>query len=338
MDEEEFDRFRQVLEHQATPMARDIWRLTSQNRGERIRQQAAVRRTVLRDWMQAWEYWDAVVYGAQQNAVLLLQRRDRTRPDFALDEHASVRDALCLIQFAGTLTLQEVGTLLVNGFWAGAAARWRALHELAVTAILVARGGADIATRYHDHGYVVQTRRLAQYRAAHGVGPVGPDELLARKQRSEELIARHTLPNESTSFPDSYGWATPLMPLSKKGTYLKPTFDHLEKKAGLTDLRLLVASAHGLVHNDSAGVVTAVLGESDGATTEWIGVAIPRFTATVARPAMITMGHLQNATLLGFEPAWSEFARTLAMVAAGTATLTGWAVEAFEATPGHKGT
>src|SRR5271165_6398888 len=55
---------------------------------------------------------------------------------------------LTLIHSSATVTLYEIRTLLLEGLWAGAAARWRALHELTVTAVLVARGGGAIARRY----------------------------------------------------------------------------------------------------------------------------------------------------------------------------------------------
>jgi hypothetical protein len=53
--------------------------------------------------------------------------------------------------------LGESRCLAVAGYWVGAAARWRGLHELAVTARLIAESGSKIAQRYLDHGFVVQT-------------------------------------------------------------------------------------------------------------------------------------------------------------------------------------
>jgi hypothetical protein len=90
-----------------------------------------------------------------------------------------------------------------------------------------------------------------------------------RLARANEIVTGHTLELQSTDFSRPYGWAIPLMSLSKAGKYLEPTFDRLEQIAGMEHNRLLVKNAaHPLVHNDSGGVRTAVLdgdGDLDGA-------------------------------------------------------------------------
>lgn len=62
--------------------------------------------------------------------------------------------------------------------------------------------------------------------------------------------------------------------------------------AGLYDLRLLVFSAHGLAHSDSAGVVTSVLAGEPG---DWILGPQARRVETVARPTMVTIQHVVAA-------------------------------------------
>jgi Family of unknown function (DUF5677) len=93
----------------------------------------------------------------QQNGALMLQRMD----EVGEDNHSDVRESLTLIHSSATVTLYEIRTLLLEGLRGGAAGRWRALHELTVTAALLARGGKTIARRYLDHGFVTQTEVIS---------------------------------------------------------------------------------------------------------------------------------------------------------------------------------
>jgi hypothetical protein len=121
--------------------------------------------------------------------------------------------------------LQEIRVLLEAGVWSGGAARWRALHETAVTALLIAEEDAALAQRYLDHGHVAQTRRLKAYYDEHGVGPVAPPELDDRVAQATTLEAAHKLPDANYRFRDGYGWALPLMPVNSRGNRVRPTMD-----------------------------------------------------------------------------------------------------------------
>lgn len=160
---------------------------------------ASVRTVAIKErYTEAWDCFDAVIFSMQQNGLLMLQRMDEAGED----DHSDVRTALSLIHSSATVILYEIRTLLLEGLWAGAAARWRALHELTVTAVLVARGEGAIASRYLNHGFVVQTKRLVDFYDRHGRGPLSPDELKRRQAKSETLIDRFTLPDQHGSFRD----------------------------------------------------------------------------------------------------------------------------------------
>ncbi|WP_416046574.1 DUF5677 domain-containing protein [Propioniciclava soli] len=81
----------------------------------------------------------------------MLNRLDEVERGSSRDPHQPVRIGLALLQSSATLTLGEIRTLLEAGYWAGAAARWRALHESAVAAKLIAQGGPRIAQRFLAH-------------------------------------------------------------------------------------------------------------------------------------------------------------------------------------------
>lgn len=313
-------RFRRLIMAGADLAAEEI---SAQSKNHPAQAETYVRmRAQIRDrFVDGWECFDAIIYAMQQNGLIMLKRDEETD-----DSHSEVRFALALIHCSSTTVLYEIRTLLLEGLWSGAAARWRALHELTVAAKLVAEGGSSIARRYLKHGFVVQTERLLKYWETHRRGPVALDELLRRQDECARLIAELTLPDEHRrSFRDSYGWAAHLMPVAASGRRIPPTFDRLEQLAGFANLRLLVSGAHGLVHADPAGVATSVLVAPDA----WALGPVPDFTETVARPALMSAMNCIGATHLGFECEMNEFAQVIGVLAAAAMKLAGAGVTAF---------
>lgn len=316
----------EFLASNADGMAADILRHASDSRERRQSQAAEVADTIRSEWSDGLDMLDAAVFAMGQHGLFMLNRLDEVDRDSPNDSHQIVRIVLALLQFSATITLQEIRTLLEAGFWSAGAARWRALHELAVTAKLVAGWGPTLAQRYMDHGYVVQTRRLKAYSDEHGVGPVAPTELDARMVQTKALETKHSLPGEAHRFRDPYGWALTLMPLTSKGRRVRPTMDELEKLADLDHRRLLVASSHGVIHADSGGIAGVVLLE-DGL---WLAGPTERFIETVARPTLDTLIHLVAATHLGFEDELNNSAEKLALFASGTMSLCRDAISKFD--------
>lgn len=264
---------------------------------------------------------DQIVFGMEQAAVQMLDRIGFVKED----DHTPVRSALVLLQSAATMTIREITLLASQGYWVAGAARWRALHELAVSARLIAEGGPSIAQRYLDHGFVVQTRRALAYRDAHDAGPVTAVELNERARQADALETTHAIANSGSRFRDAYGWALPMLETTAKGSIPRPTFDVLERRAGAEVRRLLVVSAHGLVHLDAAGVRTAVLmdeGYSLG--------PIEHFTKAVLQPTLDSIIRLVAATHLAFEPDLeSQFARLTAAQGSGLIKIAADALHAF---------
>jgi hypothetical protein len=313
-------RFQRMLSQGSSRVAEDI--LVASKR--HVKQQETyqrLRRDIREKYAEGWDCFDAVIFSMQQNGLLMLQRMD----EVGEDDHSDTRTALSLIHSSATVTLYEIRTLLLEGLWAGAAGRWRALHELTVTAVLVARGESAIARRYLNHGFVMQTERFVRFYNHHARGPLSPDELRRRQAKAKTLIDLFTLPNQRGSFKDPYGWAAPLMPTDSNGKRLRPSFPELEKLAELDDYRELVFSAHGLAHADSGGV-TAVSIIGPG---QYVMGPIDIFTSTVARPALLSASHCVAATHLGFENKINEFAQSLGLMASGIMKLIERAVSIF---------
>ena len=313
-------RFQRMLSQESGNVADDIF-AQSKDHAKQQETYQRLRRNIKEKYTEAWDCFDAVIFSMQQNGLLMLRRMD----EIGEDDHSDARTALSLIHSSATVTLYEIRTLLLEGLWAGAAGRWRALHELSVTAVLVARGEGAISRRYLNHGFVVQTERLTRFYDRHARGPLSPDELRRRQAKSEILIDRLTLPDQRGSFNDPYGWAVPLMPLDSKGKRLKPSFPDLEKLAELDDYRELVFSAHGLAHTDSGGVTAmSIFGPG-----QYVMGPIDAFTSTVARPALLSASHCVASTHLGFENKITEFAQLLGLLASGIMKLVARAVDIF---------
>lgn len=307
-------------------MAKDILRHAADSRERRQSLASEVAQAIRSQWSDGLDLLDAAVFAMGQHGLFMLNRLDEVDQNSPKDPHQIIRIVLALLHFNATITLQEIRALLEAGFWSGGAARWRALHESAVTAKLIAKGDPALAQRYMDHGYVVQTRRLKAYFDEHGVGPVAAPELESRVTEATALEAKHSLAGAAYRFRDAYGWALTLMPLTAKGTRVRPTMDELEKLAGLDHRRLLVASSHGVVHGDSGGIAGVVLLD-DG---QWLAGPTERFVETVARPTFDTLIHLVGSTHLGFEPELNDSAEQLALFASGLMSLCGDAICAFE--------
>lgn len=323
MDEasEELGRERAFLTETAPKLAYDFLLTARENRATRSAKDALVADEIAHIWARGWTVVDALVYSMEQSAALMFTRSE------VKDDHTKTREALLLLQCAATLTLREIRELLCAGYLSGAAARWRALHETAVTAILVARGGETISQRYLDHGLVAQLARLEEfYRQPHPEAP-SDEERAERNALVAELIRVNTLDEDSVSFARPYAWATPLMSRRRDGKFQEPTFTRLEVAAGQADMRLLVQhGAHGHVHNDAGAVRTAVL--KDGLTL----VAGPRAEEipTVAVPALRTISSAVAATHMGYEPEMNEFGRLICLTGAAITDLAISGVDEFK--------
>jgi len=302
-------------------MAEDILAFSKEEHTKRDQRALRVRRQIENEWREGWELFDAIVFSAQQSGFLLGVRSSEID-----DEYSAVRLALLAIHATAASTLQEIGVLLRAGFWAGGSGRWRSLHELAVTSRVIAEYGPHIAQRYLDHGFVVQTRRLVEFYKRHGRGPVGQDELQRRQAEADRLVIAHASNEVRGPFHMEYGWAATLMPNAKKDSSvrIRPTLVELEKLVGATEDRLLVASAHGIVHVDSAGVMAVAF--TDEGTV--LGPT-PAHIAAVARPTMRSMSIIMDSTILGSEPVLDDHAMVMGLNAAATAELAMRAIQAF---------
>lgn len=159
----------------------------------------------------------------------------RESPDRSL-----VFDVLRRLQARACQVAWEIVTLLKSGYAPAAHARWRTLHETAVTAHFIEKHGKDAAERYLLHEHVEALKAARQYQLyCRQLGY----RRFSRKQMAEfRRNYNATLKKHGPYFKDDYGWAA--VTLGRK----RVTFADLEKSVRLQHLRPFYRMASYPVH------------------------------------------------------------------------------------------
>jgi hypothetical protein len=135
---------------------------------------------------------------------------------------------------------KEVLALMKSGFSRGAEARWRTLHEIAVTAHFIAGNNDDLAKRYIDYDIVESYYSAVQYQSKCerlGYEPITEDEFKVIKDKFENITKIH-----GKEFKNKLGWA------SKSLKKDKPNFVDIEDSVKLDHWRPYYKNASFNVH------------------------------------------------------------------------------------------
>ena len=114
------------------------------------------------------------------------------RQDQQADGGSLKRSALTLLHARACLVASEVQGLLRSGHAAGAQARWRTLHELAVVAFVLGNHDPEISERFLLHRHVERykdARQYQQYCEALGYEQFGDTEMEEIRQHRDEVVA-----------------------------------------------------------------------------------------------------------------------------------------------------
>jgi len=134
----------------------------------------------------------------------------------------------------------EILTLIKNGFADGAHARWRTLHEIAVTSMFINQHGNDVAERYIFHD-IIQRFKLCEdyknYSEQLHMPKVEDDELGEIQEEYNNALARF-----GNSFKHDYGWAANELEIKR------PTFKDIEKAVAMDSMRPYYTLACQNVH------------------------------------------------------------------------------------------
>jgi hypothetical protein len=183
----------------------------------------------------------------------------------AVERDAKTQALLGLLARASRVA-DEIRLLAMNGYAAGAEARWRSLHELAVVALVLGKNGLDISERYLAFATVERWKDIEEFQTrakALQREPCADDDVARWKAEFEAVIDAH-----GASMSQENGWATPLFPLSKKGRPARVTFVALEALAQRDHLRPFYRLGSHHVHAGSrAAELNTVTHLPDGIVT-----------------------------------------------------------------------
>lgn len=142
----------------------------------------------------------------------------------------------------------EILCLLKAGYADAAQARWRALHEVAVTQLFITKYGDECAQRYVDHEVVESYKGMCQHKEyEHRLQEKGPDdgEIEECKIYVDDLVSTY-----GKYFKGQYGWALPFINREKGAN-----FSDLEKDVNLDHFRPYYKWASQNIHAGPKGLL-----------------------------------------------------------------------------------
>lgn len=164
----------------------------------------------------------------------------------AVEENNLMFDLIVRHHARACLICQEILCLLKSGFADGAHARWRALHEVTVTAIFIAKYGQECAERFYLYDIVESYVGMKQHKKyEHRLNEKGPtqEELFECKKSYEQLIKKY-----GKSFGKSYGWASYIIRKERV------TFTDIEEDVKLDHMRPYYKLASQNIHAGTKGI------------------------------------------------------------------------------------
>lgn len=169
------------------------------------------------------------------------------RPEAAASQNFTF-DALARLHARGCRVASEARALLRTGHAEGAHARWRTLHEIAVTAFFIR--DHDLGERYLSHVHATSHKAAVQYQEAAprlNVTPFTDAEMADMERQRDALVARF-----GKEYTTDYGWAATAL---RKG---RVTFRDLEAAVNMDHWRPYYRWASEGQHAGSRGLARPI--------------------------------------------------------------------------------
>ncbi len=219
--------------------------------------QRAFERRLRHRWKTGLDRLDMLITMAHEAGEIYAQdlRRESAEAD-GLEEPMLI-EVLTALHCRACRTAREIVCLLKAGYADGAEARWRSLHELAVTAFFLLEHRSDTPQRYLEHAAVERWRAAKEYQQHYtvlGYEPFSDEELSEMEKEAEAAIK-----NYGTPFKEDYGWAANILGNPR------PTFTQLENSLQMSHWRPYFRLACQSVHAGSRGLFFS-LGEPKRST------------------------------------------------------------------------
>ncbi len=239
--------FSEVLEDVASTVARYLVDTAPAMLRDRRRLQKAFEKRLRIHWGEALDRYFTVVVCAEE-AGANFNRTNRPR---AVRDRDHVFVALVGLHARACRVALEVHRLLSGGLPQGALSRCRTLHELAVTALVLADYGrrpehSDLANRFLLHSAVISYEDAKVYQErcqVLGTEPFSDAEMEEMQRQHDALSAKY-----GKKYTQDNGWAAELLAPER------PTFKALENLAKLAHLRSYYKWGCHEVHSNSKGL------------------------------------------------------------------------------------
>ena len=163
----------------------------------------------------------------------------------AVDNNDLVFEVIRRIHARACQISNEILCLLRGGFADGALARWRTMHELAVTAFFISDHGNQIAEQYLEYENIEIHKEMVEYKrkcCKLGYEPLTNEEVHKIKQQKNKAIGKY-----GPDFYNDYGWT--LGVLSKE----KRNFKGIEEAVDLDHWRPYYKMACNNIHSGPKG-------------------------------------------------------------------------------------
>jgi Family of unknown function (DUF5677) len=166
-----------------------------------------------------------------------------------VSDHPIKLHALTLLHARACMVASEAFALLRTGHAAGAQARWRTLHEIAVIAFTLGASGEDLANRFLLHRQVERWKEAQCYQENCAA--------LRRERFSDKEMDEFRADYDAAvgqyeeGYERDWGWSKPRFPSPRH----RPNFDDLEKLAGLGQNKPFVKLSHHAIHGGASGAL-----------------------------------------------------------------------------------
>lgn len=213
--------------------------------------------------------------------------------DIAKSSHKHGPKVMALLGAHGRAlrTADEIRHLAISGFHAGATARWRSLHELAVLAIVLTGASPDVSRRYLEYARIENlsdVKAYQQHAKVLGRKPFNLEEVEKAERSAAEVVERW-----GKDMCNQNGWASPLFP-GKKSI----SFRDLESIADLGHMRPFYRLGNNHIHaGPRAGELNLIDVTPSGSPAITVGATVFGNIAETCHGAMISV-HQATAGLV----------------------------------------
>lgn len=236
-----------IVENLVPSILESLYGTLPQALEERRTAQANFEARLYERWQGGLDRLEMLIIIAHEAGEIYVEDLRREFAGEAESEESVLLDALVALHCRACRTAREILCLMKSGYADGAYARWRAIHEMAVTACFLLQHGADTPQRYLDHADVMSWRAAQEYQEhcqTLGYEPFSTKELDELKAASDAVIDKY-----GPSFKSDYGWAADALGDAR------PTFRKIEANLDMSEWRPFFRLACQSVHAGSEALL-----------------------------------------------------------------------------------